>query len=367
METLSVRNIDLTLRDAGVCNAELNILHHQLEKLENNGYQQRRIEVRMATLFKEMMSALYTVLDQCYYYLYCHFQNKGKPSFHNAALTIKTPVKQKLKHSEDETRDSQQECRGNRRKFVNEQCSGIFGDRFKNGEEIPNLRWFQDNLLTLQVITEVDEAGAVLQCPDGTPKCVRVKKITYAKEITHAFGPEPNPNWFNPTGVTFEKLESVQDLDGWSDTTIFNLLHFFRNFTTHRALITCPAKNGYLNLETREFKAEGEEGAGDARPWIKVAKGAWILVPEISHLKDQNRQDPPRFHEHRLLIVCSQILGFVKQQRSLLLKMADYDESPITVLWYLSGELKFKRGSQEIGVCSWKDSYGCFRLWPVED
>lgn len=360
METLSVRNIDLTLRDACVCNVELNILHHHLNDLDNED-QRRRIEVRTATLFKEMMSALYTVLDQCYYYLYCHFQNEGKPSFHNAAFNIKTPVKQKLKHSEDETRDSQKECRGNRREFVHEQCRGIFGDRFDNGQEIPDLRRFQDNLLTLQVITEVDRAGKVLKCPDGTPKCVRVKKIT------HAFGPQPNTNWFNPTGVTFEELESVQDRDGWSDTTIFNLLHFFRNFTTHRALITCFAKNGYLNLDTREFKAAAEEGAGDAWPWIKVGKGAWILVPEISHLKDRDRQDPPRFHEHPMLIVCSRILGFVIQQRSLLLKMADYDKSPITVSWYFGEKLKFERGSQEIGICSWKDSYACFRLWPVED
>lgn len=192
----------------------------------------------------------------------------------------------------------------------------MFGNCFNEEQEIPDLRRFQDNLLKLQTITEVDGAGTLLytcsehnpcpqgqQCPDKAPKLVR------AKEITHVSGPElQSPNLFMPTLVIFEELESVQDIDSWSDTTIFNLLHFFRNFTTHRLLINCPTKTGYLNLETREFKAEGEEGVGDACPWQKAAKGSWILVPEVSDVKHKDRDAPPRFHLHPLLRVCSQIL-----------------------------------------------------------
>lgn len=367
MENVCVRDIDLLLRDAQVYLAELDFLHHRLSETTDD--EQKRIEVRTTTLFKEMMSALYTVLDQYYYYLYCYFQNEGKLSFHKEAFNIKTPVKQTLKYSQGIGQDTA--LRGQRNEFVNNQCIAIFGSHcFKDGE-INNLRKFQDNLLKLQIITEVDQGENVLhtcnpceqgqQCPDKAPKLV------CAQEITHPSGHEClKPDSFDPTAVTFKELKSVENSDSWNETTIFNLLHFFRNFTTHRALIRCPAMNGYLNLDTLEFKAERDKGAGDENLWKNIAKGAWILVPEISHLKDKARKDPPKFHWFPLLIVCSEIVSFVKRQRSLLLEMVGYREPPMAVERYQMGQkLVFKRYGKQIGSCDWNDCYGCFRLWPV--
>ena len=397
VEPLSVEDIDLTHRDARVSNAELNLLHFRLndpEKFlkswsedlaisdaeldslrrrlkdpETIADEQRRIEVRAATLFRKMMSASYTVLDQCYYYLYCHFQNNGKPSFHNAAYNIKTPVKQTLEHSEHGGRDSH--CSDKRNKFVNEQCKDIFGSKSFDSTETPYLRNFQNNVLQLQAITKVNGDGTSLcACPKGNPCLLGEKCPDYAPKLVRAYEfnhPSENktlkPGSFEPTDVSFKELESVENMDSWSETTIFNLLHFFRNFTTHRALVICPSKDGYLNVKTREFKPEGEKGVGS--DWIKIGKGLWILVPEISDLKGCRAS--PRFHLHRLLIVCSKILSFVEYQRSLLLKMAGHHRPPIAVQRFLDGELKFERGNKEIGHCKWWDSYGCVRLWPVEN
>lgn len=137
--------------------------------------------------------------------------------------------------------------------------------------------------------------------------------------------------------------------DDWIDTTAFNFFNFFRNFTTHRALISCPAQDGYLNLETRDFKAEGEEGAGNDRLWLKIAKGALrILVPEISHLRNKNRTEPPRFYTHPLLQVCSEMLCFVEIQRSNLLRVAERGIEPIDVAWSFDGQIVIKRGNEEI-------------------
>lgn len=331
----------------------------------------KKIEDRTSTLFKDMMSALYSVLDQCYYYLYCYFQNEGQPSFHKDAFNIKTPVQQKLIYSNEEEKDKA--FSGERNKFVSTQCIAIFGSHCFNGEGRNYLRDFQNNLLRLQTITEVDQAGDSLHtcfehnpCEQGQQCTYRAPKLVYAKKITHPPGTEPlDPSSFNPA-VTFEELKSVEKLDDWNETTTFNLLHFFRNFTTHRALIRCSTKKGYLNLETREFKAKGEGGAGDDWPWIPIAEGAWILVPEVSHLKDKDRKAVPKFHLHPLQMVCSTIVSFVEHQRLLLLKMAGYCEPPIAVTWgYKDKMLVFKRDYKQIGRCRGGDCYTCFRLWPV--
>ena len=88
LTNLSVEDIDLTLRDAKIRNAELNFLHHMLNDPATDDSKRKIIEKECAILFKDMMSALYTVLDQCYYYLYCHFQNNGNPSLRNDAFQI---------------------------------------------------------------------------------------------------------------------------------------------------------------------------------------------------------------------------------------------------------------------------------------
>ena len=344
LTNLSVEDIDLTLRDAKIRYAELNFLHHMLNDPATDDRKRKIIEKESAVLFKDMMSALYTVLDQSYYYLHCHFQNNGNTSFGNKAFQIKAPIKQKLKYSNDATRDN--EVQRDRNQFVNDQCTAIFGD----DHEIP--RSFQEDILSLQAVIEVDNAGRIVEtcsrhetCSPGS-RCVdRGPQLVYARRIEHG----NTDRLFNPANITFEKLKSVANRDDWNHTTAFNLLNFFRNFTTHRALISCPAIDGYLNLETRDFKAEGEEGAGNAWPWIKIAKGAWILVPEISHLRDKTRTEPPRFYTHPLLIVCSNMLSFVETQRSNLLRVAD-DQGiePIDVAWSFDGQIVIKRGNEEI-------------------
>ena len=320
LTNLSVEHIDLTLRDAKIRYAELNFLHHMLNDPATDDSKRKIIEKESAVLFKDMTSASYTVLDQCYYYLYCHFQNNGNPSLRNDAFQIKAPIKQTLKWSSDATRDNQVQT--DRNKFVKDQCRAIFGDGFADDQTIPSsrLRWFQENTLSLQAVTEVEKAGKIVEtCPKHGETCPpdqiclnRGPQLVCARQIEHGNA----DRHFNPTNITFEKLKSVANRDDWNDTTAFNLLNFFRNFTAHRGLISCPAKDGYLNLETRDFKAEGEEGAGNAWPWIKIAKGAWIVVPEISHLRDKTRTKPPRFYTPTFLIVCYRMLGFVKTQRS---------------------------------------------------
>lgn len=359
MEDVSVGDIDLTLRDAQVCFEELKVLHSCLNeaktndddaqvccveqdlrsrlKQQNEDDLPRRIEFRMASLLRQMMSGSYTVLDQCYYYLYCHFQNSGKLSFHEDVFNIKTPVKQELKYSKHGGQD--RGVSSKRKKFVNDQCKQIFGNHcFNEEQEQRDLRAFQENLLKLQAITEVDAGGRPLYiclergdpCPEGpqsprgsAPKLVRVKEITHASS---------DPKLFNPATVTFEELESVQQIDSWSNTTIFNLLYYFRNFTTHRALRNCTP-----NLETGELKGK---------------RCTWIPVPEISHLKQEKREAPSRFQQLPLLKVCDKILSFVKEQRSLLLKVAKYDRQPNTVTSFCwNGRLVFKNDDKEIGDC----------------
>lgn len=360
MEDASVGDIDLTLRDAQVCFEELKVLHSCLNepktndddaqvccaerdlrsrlKLQNEDDLQRRIEFRMATLLRQMMSDSYTVLDQCYYYLYCHFQNNGKLSFHKDLFNIKTPVKQELKYSEHAGQDSAVSVKRN--KFVNDQCKQIFGTYcFNEEQEQRDLRAFQENLLKLQAITEVDAAGRPLYicldhgdpCPEGPQSPRRsARKLVRVKEITHA---SSEPKLFNPATVTFEELKSVQQIDSWSDTEIFNLLYYFRNFTTHRALRNCTP-----NLKTSELKGK---------------RCTWIPVPEINNLKQEKREAPSRFHQLPLLEVCDKILSFVKEQRSLLLKVAKYDQQPNTVTSFCwNGRLLFKSDDKEIGDCN---------------
>lgn len=365
MEDVLVGDIDLTLRDAQVCFEELKVLNSCLNepktndddaqvccaerdlrsrlKLQNEDDLQRRIEFRMATLLRQMMSDSYTVLDQCYYYLYCHFQNHGKLSFHNDVVNIKTPVIQGLKHSKCKGQGSAFSVKRN--KFVNDQCKQIFGNYcFNKEQEQRDLRAFQENLLKLQAITEVDAAGNPLYiclehgdpCPEGPQSpCRSAPKLVRVKEITHASS-EPErqePKLFNPATVTFEELESVQQIDSWSDTTIFNLLYYFRNFTTHRALRNCTP-----NLKDGELKGK---------------RCTLIPVPEINHLKQEKHEAPSRFHQLPLLKVCDKILSFVKEQRSLLLKVANYDKQPNTVTSFCwKDRLVFKSDDQEIGHCN---------------
>ena len=142
---------------------------------------------------------------------------------------------------------------------------------------------------------------------------------------------------------------------------MFNLLHFFRNFTAPRSLITCKIKEGYLNLETREFKT-ADPNSSLSYPWILFAKGSWILVPELSHLRQAGRVIPPTFHQRPLLVVCSILLTFVKTQRHNVMLVLDHKEDyPYVVDRLGDGYVTFKLKGQNKGKCRWEVAH----LWPA--
>ena len=287
-EKVKTEEIDLVLRDAQVCNHQLNfLLYHLLNEPNVDEERSAEIESKCATIFRDMMSNLYSVLDQIYYFLYCHFRNDGNVSYSNAAFRIKQPIKQDLKWSEDDTRDGQRECKKRRNDWVAEQCNTIFGGfNFPESKRIV-VRNFQNNLLQLQAIRKVDQSGHEVLGPNGEPTLLRVVSIEH--------NAQGNLSQFNPSSLEVEELRSVADTQLWNETIMFNLLHFFRNFTAHRSLIACKIKEGYLNLETREFKS-ADPNSSLSYPWILIAKGSWILVPELSHLRQAGRVIPPTFH-----------------------------------------------------------------------
>ena len=311
------------------------------------------------------MSNLYSVLDQIYYFLYCHFQNDENVSYSNDAFNIKQPIKLTLKRSEDEMRDQLPECKKIRNDWITEESKKIFGGFNFPKSQRRAARCFQDNLLRLQAIREVDRAGKEVPGPNGGPKLLRVVLIEHddAKDIEKdAEGTLPpfNPE-FKPISLEVEDLTSVAD-PGWNDTVEFNLLHFFRNFTAHRSLIACKIRKGYLNLQTREFQPPPEPKSNLSYPWIFIAKGSWILVPELSHLRQAERESPPKFHSRQLSVVCSRLLEFVKTQRHNVLLVLDHKEDyPYVVNWSWDGFIKFTKNNQYLGKCEWQEA----RLWPV--
>ena len=104
---VTVETIDLVLREAQVCNAQLNCIHHLLNHDPDREDEEnpRNMEANTAMIFRDMVSYLYSVLDHIFYFLYCHFQNNGMASFTNAAFNIKQPIAHNLKFSRERTRD----------------------------------------------------------------------------------------------------------------------------------------------------------------------------------------------------------------------------------------------------------------------
>lgn len=209
----------------------------------------------------------------------------------------------------------------------------------------------EDNLLRLQAIRKVDRSGREVLGPNGGPTLLRAVSIEH-----DAAG---NLSQFNPSSLEVEDLKSVSDINSWNDTVEFNLLHFFRNFTAHRSLIACKIKKGYLNLETRKFEPADQHLP---EPWILIAKGSWILVPELSNLREVGRVISPTFHQHPLLLVCSSLLTFVKNQRNnMLLVLGHIEDYPYVVKWFSNGFITFEKNHQYLGKCRWEEAH----LWPV--
>ena len=352
-EKVKIEEIDLGLRDALVCNHQLIFFHQLLDEPNVDEERSAEIESKCATIFRDMMSNFYSVLDQIYYFLYCHFRNDGNVSYNNAAFRIKQPIKQDLKWSEDHTRDEQPECKKKRNDWVTEQCNTIFAG-FNFPESRRNVvRDFQNNLLRLQAIRKVDQSGDAVLGPNGEPTLLRVVSIEH--------NAQGNLSQFNPSSLEVEELKSVADTQLWNETIMFNLLHFFRNFTAHRSLIACEIREGYLNLQTGEFKS-ADPNSILSDPWISIAKVVWISVPELSHLRQAERVIPPTFHRRPLFHVCSSLLTFVKNQRHNMLLVLDHEEDyPYVVSWTFDGFITFKKNNHYLGKCKWASVH----LWPV--
>ena len=287
------------------------------------------------------------------------FPNNGDVSLSNAASQIKQLIKQDLKWSEDDTRDAQPECKKKRNDWVTDQCKKIFGDNCPDPEHY-GVRYFQANLLQLQAIKKVDQSGNEVLRPDGGPTLVRACNIEHDGAA--------NVSQFNPSSVSFEELKSVENMSFWDDTTVFNLLYFFRNFTCHKSLIAFPIKDGFLNLETREFKPGDQNSPGFTPPWVFIERGAWVSVPELSHLRQKENAPllvETKYYQHRLLTVCNQVSSFFFVQRLNLCEVVR-DETivpwyPYDVTWDLSGMIHFKERGQDVGKCEWDRA----KLWPL--
>ena len=316
---VTVDAIDFLLREARVCCFQLQCIHSLLNDDPNweNEEWRRRMEANTAMIFRDMVSYLYSVLDSIYYFLYCHFQNNGTVSFTNAAFNIKQPINLGLKYSQNPGRDNGPECKRKRNDWVEDRCEEIFGAQYYQNDNLSSrladLRGFQNYLLSIQAITEVNDAGGVVLGGNGGVKLVSACNILHPD-------PQAGPDRrFNPTSIDFQELPSVENMDYWNEAMIFNLLHFFRNFTTHRTLIECQTRDGYLNVDTGDFRPVDENRQLDPAQWIRIARGSWIKVPELSHLRHRGRVDPITFYKLPMLRVCSKLMDFVRVQRHNLL------------------------------------------------
>lgn len=344
-EKVKLEDIDLVLRDAEVYNVQLKFLHYLLNW---NVDERKRLEIesKCATIFRDMMSNLYSVLDQIYYFLYCHFQNKGEFSFSNTAFKIKQPITLNLKWSEGDTRD---ECKRGRNQWVTNHWKTIFGDVNFPESKRHNVRRFQNNLLQLQAIRKVDNSGEEVS---GEPTLLHVVDIKHDAK--------GNLLQFNPS-ITVVELKSVA-YTPWNDTIKFNLLHFFRNFTAHRSLIACKTNTGYFNVETGKFELP-EPNSGLPKSWIFHEKGSWILVPELSHLRQKGRESSPTFYPQPLIFVCYSLLNFVKSQRRKMLLVLDKKEDypyRYKVRRIDNGFVEIQKGEFKT-KCRWEVAH----LWPV--
>ena len=337
-KTLTVDAIDSLLREARVCDVQLDCIHQLLNgdpsPAENEEWR-RKMKANTAMIFRDMVSYLYSVLDHIFYFLYCHFQNNGTESFSKDAFNIKQPISYNLKYSgpnpgaramlltrlldcfrvcaREDLNHQERTFRESRNKWVEDRCKEIFGAEYYQNDKLDitlaEIRNLQKYLLSIQTIKEVDNAGKELRNANGGVKLLSACNIQQ----------EPQEGPFNPTSIDFQELPSVKNIDNWNDAMTFNLLHFFRNFTTHRTLIECHPMHGYLKRDTMEFRSCENGENLDSEQWIKIIKGLWIEVPELSHLRQEKRDGPITFYKLPMLSVCDRLLSFVKQQRHNLL------------------------------------------------
>ena len=262
-EKVNIENIDLVLRDAQICYFQLRFLDYMLNKPEVDERKSAEIESKCATIFRDMTSNLYSVLDQIYYFLYCHFQNKGNISYSNKAFQIKQPIKQNLKWSEDDTRDGQRECKGKRNEWVTDQCKTIFGDSNSPKPTRDGVRYFQNNLLGLQAIRKVDQSGHEVPGLDGGPTLLRVVSVEHnpSEDIEqNAEDIEQNAEDIEQNAEDIE--QNAEDIEQNAEDIEQNAEDIEQNVED----IEQNAENIEQNAEDIEQNAEGEGNLWQFKP-----------------------------------------------------------------------------------------------------
>ncbi len=274
-----VQAIDLLLRNCQIRNAEFNWKHHLLNQNPN-----AQIEAAEWLRFRSFTIDLYSVLDYICYLLFCQFQNNRQPDFSNRSRNVKFPYSDSLRRSSFEGQENT--ARRRRENWKENQTETIFGyGPFLQQGHYRVRDFVSAFLLNVQHIKEVDAAGNVI---------------------------ERNP-------------------EEGSDVESFSLLHFFRNYSAHRDVVRCRAKQGvlYININTGErvFQPQNQappgEDVGDAEDWqsIAIAKGFWVEYPIVRPLTK----------------VASQLLSFVKLFRKNVVTLLTGVQYPHDVKWTWDG------------------------------
>ena len=222
--------------------------------------------------FRGFTFDLYSVLDYTYFLLYSHFANNGVPDY-----SFKVASKCGFPYKRGGVKISDSINQDQRKKFISEKLKFLFADKL--GECTHFWEHIGDIILSVQ--------PKLLVGSDGKP-------------VDDIGQPTDNDD---PKLVKFEEVS-------------FALLHYFRNCSTHRDLISfLPEKSWVeINQTTREIKLVKEHQEREGFYYYTLDKGYWIHIPEdvIGTMKD----------DRLLLEVLHQLLDFVKSITSRLLSSA---------------------------------------------
>ena len=252
--------------------------------------------------FRDLTYNLYSVLDYTYFLLRSHFANNGDPD-HSEHLKSGFPYKRKgVKFSNNDNQDQ-------RKKFVSEKLKFLFADKLGEGthfwKDIGNI------ILSVQPMLFVGSDGL------------------------------PVDEQGQPTDDDTPKIKTL-------DQTSCALLHYFRNYTTHRDLIHFLPEKSWIeiNQTTREIKLVKEYQQREGFYYYVLEKGYWIHLPEDAL---GTKQDD-RF----LLEVLHQLFEFVKRITSKLLSSALFLTPRDVLENYFDGHLEvsyYKIAAKTQAVC----------------
>ena len=228
--------------------------------------QHRRIkEIPSQELVSERLryfaTDLYSVLDYLCYLVYCHFRNGGRFSLSPEARNVKFPFKLNLRRSDVPGQET----------WSSKQFRILIGVPIGPYDQTTNdlLPWWQELILNCQIMTEVDADGHVIPQPEQT-----------------------------------------------EDAKTFRALHYLRNCTVHRGLVTATVKNGVLYYNKQAGSHEVVHGRIDEREndpdWqsLEVTPTYWIEIPPEGN-------DVSRFQS--ITTVASRLLAFVRNIRKSIL------------------------------------------------